>query len=188
MENIRTLFSEICTIADDDWNLLKEKFHRQVIGKNQIILQTGQTENYLYYIEKGVLRAWLERGEQEITFEFSFENTFYSAYTSFLTQKPSTHTVQAITDMIIWKINYTDLQEVYQQSTTAQMIGRVAAENLYIEKSQREISLLKLSAEERYNNLFVEQSQLIKEIPLKYIASYIDITPQALSRIRGRIS
>ena len=61
-------------------------------------------------------------------------------------------------------------------------------EDLFLKKFKRELSLLNETAEQRYQNLFTEQSQLIKEIPLKYIASYIGITPQALSRIRKRIS
>lgn len=68
------------------------------------------------------------------------------------------------------------------------MIGRVAAEILYMEKSKRELSLLSMTAEQRYLNLFSEQQELIRLIPLKYIASYIGITPQALSRIRRRIT
>jgi len=59
---------------------------------------------------------------------------------------------------------------------------------LFLKKSKRELSLLHESAEQRYLNLFTEQPELIKQIPLKYIASYIGITPQALSRIRKRIS
>ncbi|HEY0749771.1 MAG TPA: hypothetical protein VGD26_01370 [Chitinophagaceae bacterium] len=68
------------------------------------------------------------------------------------------------------------------------MIGRKASEDLFLKKSKRELSLLNDTAEERYLKLFSEQLHLIKQIPLKYIASYIGITPQALSRIRKRIS
>ena len=68
------------------------------------------------------------------------------------------------------------------------MIGRRASEELFLKKSKRELSLLRDSAEERYLNLFEERPELLREIPLKYIASYIGVTPQALSRIRRRIS
>jgi hypothetical protein len=62
------------------------------------------------------------------------------------------------------------------------------AEQFFVGKQKRELSLLTKTAEERYYSLFKYQPKLIKEIPLKYIASYIGITPQALSRIRSRIS
>jgi hypothetical protein len=68
------------------------------------------------------------------------------------------------------------------------LVGRQIAEQFFCGKQDREISFLTKSAEERYYSLFKNQPQLIKEIPLKYIASYIGITPQALSRIRARVS
>jgi DNA-binding MarR family transcriptional regulator len=67
------------------------------------------------------------------------------------------------------------------------LFGRLAAESLFLEKSKRELSLLTNTPEQRYLNLFTEHPELIRKIPLKYIASYIGVTPQALSRIRKRI-
>jgi hypothetical protein len=80
------------------------------------------------------------------------------------------------------------LQEIYAETNIGNTIGRLASEDLYIKKSKREVSLLNQSAEERYLNLFKEQPHLLNHLPLKYIAAYIGITPQALSRIRKRIS
>jgi hypothetical protein len=85
-------------------------------------------------------------------------------------------------------VSYNDLQEIYRETEVGNLIGRQAGEDLFLKKSKRELSLLDDTAEQRYLNLFTEQPHLIKQIPLKYIASYIGITPQALSRIRGRIS
>ena len=67
-------------------------------------------------------------------------------------------------------------------------LGRLSSERLFLIKSKREQSLLNETAEERYLNLFKERPNLIQQIPLKYIASYIGVTAQALSRIRKRIS
>lgn len=78
--------------------------------------------------------------------------------------------------------------KIYIGTKIGNAIGRKASEELFLKKSQRELSLLSETAEQRYLNLFTEQPELIKEIPLKYIASYIGITQQALSRIRKRIS
>ena len=66
-------------------------------------------------------------------------------------------------------------------------LGRFAAEKLFLAKSKRELSLLKYTAKERYLRLFSEQPKIIQLIPMKYIASYIGITPQGLSRIRRQI-
>ena len=88
----------------------------------------------------------------------------------------------------MWRISVKDLQEVYKETENGNLIGRRMAENMFLIKSKREISLLNKTAEERYLDLFSERPKLLKQIPLKYIASYIGVTPQALSRIRKRIT
>jgi CRP-like cAMP-binding protein len=128
-----------------------------------------------------------ENPDKEITFGFSFKDQFVSAYDSFLTQKPSVYQLQALTETKMLSITYADLQLVYKETQIGNLIGRLTAERLFLIKSKREQNLLNLSAEQRYLNLFKERPELLKVIPLKYISSYIGVTSQALSRIRGRL-
>lgn len=117
-----------------------------------------------------------------------FDSNFFSGYDSFITQRASSYSIETLTPTTLWRINYADLQTIYQETEIGNFIGRQASEALFLRKSKRELSLLNETAEQRYLNLFTEQPNLIKHIPLQYIASYIGITPQALSRIRKRIS
>jgi CRP-like cAMP-binding protein len=104
-----------------------------------------------------------------------------------LTQTPSTYNIETLTETVLWRLTFNDLQVIYNETELGNIIGRQAGEELFLKKQKRELSLLNLTAEQRYLNLFSEQPKLIQKIPLKYIASYIGITPQALSRIRSRI-
>ena len=88
----------------------------------------------------------------------------------------------------MWRLTYDDLQSIYTETMIGNLIGRKAAEQLYLLIKQRELSFLNKTAKQRYLDLFEGRPELIKLIPLKYIASYIGITPQALSRIRKEIS
>src|SRR5690606_27646299 len=110
------------------------------------------------------------------------------AYNSFLTQTPSEYELQALTETVVWQISYEDLQKVYAQTKVGNYLGRCISEKLFVAKSKRELSLLKHTAKERYLNLFSEQPNVLTFIPLKYVASYIGITPQGLSRIRRQIA
>ncbi|WP_299885921.1 Crp/Fnr family transcriptional regulator [uncultured Lacinutrix sp.] len=190
MINIREYIEKTVAISDEDWHLFSSKLQNRVFKKKSLILEVGDTENYISFIEKGIARFVIpkENEDKEITFGFCFKNEYISAYDSFLTRKPSTHQIEALTDMSIWSISYQDLQEVYKKSFAGNVIGRLSSERLYLIKSKREQSLLNETAEQRYLNLFEDRPNLIKEIPLKYIASYIGVTAQALSRIRKRIS
>lgn len=190
MNTLRTYIEQITTIDDRDWEFFSSKLTKREFSKKTKLLNLGETENYISFIEDGIIRLLIpnEDEEKEITFGFSFENEFISAYDSFLTQTPSLYELETLTKTTIWSISYKDLQEVYSSTQIGNLIGRFYSERLYLIKSKREQSLLNHSAEKRYLNLFKERPKLIQKIPLKFIASYIGVTPQALSRIRKRIS
>ena len=188
MVTIKEFFARISPLKDEYWQIFSSKLERREFSKKQIILQQGETENYLSFIEEGIVRHYFPKIENDVTFDFTFEGAFFSAYKSFIMQTPSEYNIQALTDVSILSISFADLQKAYKETPKGNMFGRFAAEGLYLKKFNRELSLLTLTPEERYLALFNEQAKLIKQIPLKYIASYIGITPQALSRIRKRIS
>lgn len=189
MQQIKAYLEQLATISPTDWEFFTSKLKRRVIPKKNVFLKLHAVENYISFIETGVVRLFIpkEDSEKEITFGFSFENQFVSAYDSFLTQEPSAYELQALTETNLLSISYTDLQAVYKTTQIGNLIGRLTAERLFLLKSKREQNLLNLTAEERYMKLFQERPELIKVIPLKYISSYIGVTAQALSRIRKRI-
>ncbi|MFT4697110.1 MAG: CRP-like cAMP-binding protein [Flavobacteriaceae bacterium] len=189
MQQIKAYLDQIATISKLDWDFFTSKLQSRVIPKKEIFLKVNAIENHISFIESGVVRLYIpkENPEKEITFGFSFKNQFISAYDSFLTQKPSTYQLQALTETVILSITYNDLQAVYKTTQIGNFIGRLTAERLFTLKSKREQDLLNLTAEERYLKLFKERPELLKIIPLKYISSYIGVTAQALSRIRKRL-
>ncbi|WP_293879074.1 Crp/Fnr family transcriptional regulator [Sphingobacterium sp. UBA1498] len=188
MELIRKYFERRFELTDHDWQVFYSKLTRQNFPKKHILLKSGQIENNLSFIETGIVRFYIPKEENDLTFSFAFNNNFVSGYNSFLTRNPSTYYIETLTETTLWQLTFDDLQEIYKKTKIGNAIGRQASEELFLKKSQRELSLLNETAERRYLNLFTERPELIKEIPLKYIASYIGITPQALSRIRRRIS
>lgn len=188
MGHIREYYERIVKLQESEWDFIAAHFDRKVFNKNAIITRQGETESYLSFIETGIVRFYIPDNENELTFNFSFEKEFTCAYDSFLTQTPSDYELQALTETVVWQISYADLQKIYAQTKVGNYLGRFASEELFLSKSQRELSLLKHNAKERYLKLFTEQPNILKFIPLKYIASYIGITPQGLSRIRRQIT
>ncbi|MFT3823820.1 MAG: cyclic nucleotide-binding domain-containing protein [Chitinophagaceae bacterium] len=188
MQQIRQYFENMVPFSDKDWAIFFSKLQRVEVPGKTLLLKTGQKEQYLSFIEQGIVRFFIPKEENDVTFSFSFSNTFVSAYDSFLTQSPSTYDVETIADTILWRVTWQHLQEIYKESDMGQLIGRYAAEDIFLKKAKRELQLLTQTAEELYLHLLTEQPHLVQQIPLKYLASYIGITPQALSRIRKRIS
>jgi CRP-like cAMP-binding protein len=190
LDKIRKYIKSITEINDEDWSFFSSKLRKKSYPKKSIITEIGEVENHISFIEKGIVRLLIPEKEEEdeITYGFSFENEFISAYGSFLTQAPSLYKLETLVETSLLSITYSDLQKVYKHTKIGNLIGRLVAERLFIIKSNRALSLLNDSAEKRYFNLFTERPNLIKEIPLKYIASYIGVKPQSLSRIRKQIT
>ena len=188
MDEIRTFFEKITPMNDADWAIFSSKLVAEKFKKKTILLKIGQTEKYLSFITSGTARIYIPKEDNDLTFGFVFENEFVTAYDSFLQQAPSEYQIETLTDTMLWRITYKDLQEVYKQTSVGNTIGRKMAENLFLIKSKRELALLNKTAEQRYLDLFSTRPKLIQQIPLKYVSSYIGVTPQALSRIRKRIS
>ena len=188
--NIRTYLEKSLIINDSDWDFFTSKLKSRSVKKRTRLLELGAIEKHISFLDKGIVRFFIPNDdkEKETTFGFCFNNEFVSAYDSFLTQSPSLYELETLTDVEMWSMSYEDLQAVYKETSIGNTLGRLSSERLFLIKSKREQSLLNETAEERYLNLFDERPKLIKEIPLKYIASYIGVTAQALSRIRRRIT
>jgi CRP-like cAMP-binding protein len=188
MHEIRKFIDKISPMNNSDWQFFSSKLQEVKLEKNTTLLKTGKVENYLSFISKGIIRLYIPKVESDLTFGFLFENEFVTGYDSFLSQMPSEYQIETLTKSILWRISKKDLEEVYERTNNGNIIGRKMAENMFLIKSKREISLLSRTAEERYLNLFIDRPKLLQQIPLKYIASYIGVTTQALSRIRKRIT
>lgn len=187
-ELVEQYFKSNFGFGESDWDFLFSKMRRVEIPKKTVVTQVGQVEQQLSFIEKGIVRHYIPKADNDLTFAFVFKDSFVSAYDSFLKQSPSEYAVATITDSVFYSMNYADVQEIFAQTEVGNKIGRIATEELFLNKAKRELDLLNKTAEERYLSLFSDRPELIREIPLKYIASYIGITPQALSRIRKRIT
>tara|TARA_R110000868_G_scaffold296012_2_gene556266 strand:+ start:1256 stop:1834 length:579 start_codon:yes stop_codon:yes gene_type:complete len=187
-EPLKIFFNNIHPLSEDEWEYVSERLELKSLSKNKIITQQGYVENYTYFILKGIVRLFIETADKDITLDIHFTNDFANGYTSFLTRKPSHFNVQALTDVELIAISYDKLEDFYKNIPAGNFISRKMAEYTFVRKATREVDFLTKSPTERYLNLINSRPDIIKHIPLNHIASYLGVTPQALSRIRKRIS
>ena len=191
MQKLFHFYVNIMRLDEKEAEYHISKFEKIEVPKKTNLTNAGEIENYVYFIDKGIVRFFINKTVKsevkEITFSFTSENSFTSAYDSFITRKPSVYSIQTLKKATVYRIHYDDVQELYNKTQEGNYLGRISAEKLYVKKAEREIDFLLYSAEERYLNLMETFPEYILQIPLKYIASYLGVTPQALSRIRKRI-
>lgn len=186
--NIENNLNKGFKLTPEEERFFNEHFEREEIKKKTFLTREGEKEKYLYFIEDGIIRYWTTNIKlREITFWFSFSNEFTNSYLSLMQNEPSAFNIQALCDSVAWRMKINDLTQLYDNSFNTNKMARIALEDAFTRLTKREISLLKLSSEDRYQELIKYHKKLIYNVPLKYLASYLGITPQALSRIRRRI-
>lgn len=153
--------------------------------KEQVLKKAETTENYLYLIIEGGAGILLWNKNNFICTDMLFEGEFLSDYLSFLTREPTPYEVLVFEPSKVFRISYNDFQCFTSGSEYGDKIWRYASQALYVDKHYQQLQLLTLTASERYHLMMQHQPFIIRRIPQKYIASYLGITPQSLSRIRG---
>ena len=155
--------------------------------KGNTILNEGETEEYLSVIISGLTRHYIIKDGIDISFGFSFKDEFNSSYTSFIQRKPSQFYIEALQPTVLASFSYDFLHHLYEKYPESNLFGRIAIEEYFVLREKRELSLLTNNATERYKKLLAEQPVYVKQIPLKYLATYLNIKPESLSRIRKQV-
>jgi len=179
-------FDLVPSLTEEIWIEMKQKAIVQHYKKGENYITPGEQEQFVTFINKGGFRYFLLMDDKEFVCEFTFENNYISEYQSFLKRKPAKMFIQALEDSEVVKLHYDDVQACYERYPPFQKFGRLVAEKFLIDHIERLNSLLFSSPEDRYNQLITNNPQLLQRIPQYMIASFIGITPEALSRIRKR--
>ncbi|MGB3468925.1 MAG: cyclic nucleotide-binding domain-containing protein, partial [Cyclobacteriaceae bacterium] len=114
MEVIKQFLSNHVPVSEIDWNIISDKFICRKLPKKTILLRTGEIENHIHFLERGVIREYMPQTDSELTFDFTFQNQFFSAYWSFLHRSPNQYHMQTLTETTLWSASYQDLQQIYQ--------------------------------------------------------------------------
>ncbi len=177
------------SIKTDDYTKILNAHTKIKFSKNDILLKEGKISNEYYLIEKGLFRSFVnDFSGNEITTAFFGSNEILIEVASLFLRITSRENLQALTDGVAWKIEFDTFQELFNNISGFTEWGRTWMSNQLFISKQRSINMLTQSATERYLNLIREQPQIIKQVPLKYIASYLGVTDTSLSRIRKEIS
>lgn len=196
MTSLRESISTISNIDDEDWALLDKVSTIIKFKKGSLIYKGGDVIDKLLFINSGIIRSYLiDSNGKDFTWHIhfsgkgsDFKNHFVTDYASFTKKKPSQLFFEVIKDAELTSIDHSAINGLYNSSERWQKIGRLIAENAYYFTHQRTLSLLTETAEVRYKRLLKESPTLLEQVPQYYIASFLGITPQSLSRIRKKIS
>lgn len=180
---LKTAFDPYFEAPLNVWESFADHGTEKWIEKDSVIKASHTTEKFLHFILKGSGGIFLWNNNNYVCTDLCFEHEFFGDYLSFLNRQPSPLEVIAFEPTHLLSISADNFERL-SQTEIGSKLRRMAAEGLYIHKQQQQIDMLTKTAGERYTELLERVPEIHRRVPQKFIASYLGITPQSLSRIR----
>ncbi|WP_064967945.1 Crp/Fnr family transcriptional regulator [Tenacibaculum ovolyticum] len=174
-------------IDDDDLKIVLSHFKTIKKSKNETLLSNGKNSQVSYFVNKGCLRLfYLDELGKDITRYIAFENQFATEFVSFITNQPAQESIQVIENSELLYITHKDFRHLMKIIPKWKDFYNTYLEKAYVNNSKRLISFTTLNASERYKQLFQINPNIVKRLPNKIVASYINISQETLSRIKSK--
>lgn len=177
MSNLQTFTKNLLAFANDNLKTISLK-------RNEYLTKEGQTERHIYLVESGALRVILLTEHEEQTIRFGYKDSIINSLASFFNETPSEFYIQAIRQTKVIAIPKIVFKTFVNNSLENLQVYNAILEQLIIQQIEREVDILTHSPIERLKRVQARSPQLFQEIPAKYIAMYLRMTPETLSRIR----
>ena len=187
VEALERFTGQYSSFTETEWKAMAKRVKRRVLQKNQTFIAQGNIPGEIAFTNKGYLRLFYKHNNKEITRDISPLHTFITALPGFIHNKPSYEIVSAATDCELLVITKQDLHYLYETYPAWERFGRRIMEEMYVSLQDRLYEFITLSAEERYRKLIEQFPDIVLNVPLQYIASFLGVTQQSLSRLRKLI-
>jgi CRP-like cAMP-binding protein len=186
MDTLENNIHQIFGIEKEECRIVASLFKKETLAKNDVFLETNEDCDKFGVIESGMLRMFAQVHEKEVTQWIGTPGYFISDFTAFLFHAKSKWNIQALTDCSLYTISYQDYVMLNKLVPKWNEIEKQFIIKCAIFMESRILSLISLSAEERYNLLFDQQRELFNQVPLQYLASMLGMTAETFSRIRAK--
>lgn len=192
IDAFKTFLSDVTCISESDWQRCVDLLVPEKYPRGCVIQQAGVVCDRVRFLVAGLARSYFldEKGRDFTWFlhfagpETNLKNRFVIDYASFTQGDPSSLCIEALTDVEVVSIRKRDVEQLFSESLFWANVGRMIADLAYYHTHHRVLSLLALPAKARYEQLVNENPILLRVAPQHYVASYLGITPQSLSRLR----
>jgi len=162
----------------------------QSVAKGTTVLRAGDVAEYLFHIDAGLLRYYYldEETGDERTGQFFDEGGTVTDAASFLTGAPGTQSIAAVEDSVLLLVPRAALLRAYDEDHATERFGRKMVEAGFLGSQRRAANLLNMSPDDRYRHYVQTRPEIVRRVPQYLLASFLGITPESLSRIRGRLA
>lgn len=188
MLQLRNALNHFVPLEDRHWQAISDLVELHRYARNELFHQEGKRCYKIGFIIEGCFRSVKDVDGLERTFDFAVENDFITDYYSIVREVPSSYNIVAVEDAVVACMDAPAVFKLFDSDITLQKLGRKIAEEGLCYNQERLTSLLYDTPQVRYEKLMVTSPEVLLRVPQHFIANYLGITKETLSRIRNRIS
>jgi len=155
------------------------------LAKGETFVKEGDVAEYIHYVEKGLVRQFYFKNNRDLTEHISYEGNIVICLESYLREEPTRLMAETLEPSIIWRIRKENLYHLMEQSHEVELLYHKILEYSLIASQQKADAMRFETAQNRYRLLMERHPEIIKRAPLVYIASFLQMTPETLSRVRA---
>ncbi|MFZ6009501.1 MAG: Crp/Fnr family transcriptional regulator [Bacteroidota bacterium] len=177
--------TKVVNLTDEQQLLISEAFTIRKLQKKEYLLEAGTVSNFLYFISSGCLRAFTLEDDREVVTQFGMSGWCINDLPSYLNKQPAKQFIQAIEPSVVLQIHRHRLEELLEKVPPMERFLRIKFENAHAVLQERHLRAKTLTALERYEEFRLQYKDLEQRVPQYMIASYLGITKEFLSHLRG---
>lgn len=187
MKQLIAYIQDRVKVTEEELDIILSRFHYEKLAKGTQLNSSGLTTQKLYFVCKGCLRIfYINEAGQDATRFFAFENQFATALVSFINTSPSSEYLQALEASEVYAITHADFYNLLDEVPQWEKFYRQYLEFAYISNTNHLFSMITMDAAERYNGLLKQNPLIVRRLPNKIVASYLNISQETLSRIKSK--
>jgi len=181
---VQKYFEQFLPLSMDELKQLLTYCEIRQFPKKKIILQEGETDNYLNIVVSGLMRKFIRIKKTEQTLQLATEGHIINSEISFLKQVPSVLLLQTLEPTTLISLSYTKMMDALDHYPPGERLGRQILSRMYVKKDERRFARASLNVRERFLHYLEGHPHMLQRVPQKYLASYLNIKPETFSRLK----
>jgi CRP-like cAMP-binding protein len=183
-ERLQAFLQRFISFSEEEFSRLKLLLKVKHCSMKEILIRPGETEHYLYFVDSGLLHQYFLKGKEIITTDLISEGTITGAVVSFLSGQPSHYYLETLEPTELLALSKENLECLYYEDKKWQKLGRILISYFLLRQERHNLDMVRYTVRERFVHFAEEYSGLMKRVPQKRLASYLNIKPETFTRLK----